>query len=66
MSHTPAFQYEIIRDNDTRKPQIARVYFDGGKTVDFMFGHFLSERKIVEMLPKVVMDSKKRSGRKLA
>ena len=64
MPRTAAFKYEIIRDMDTRKPQIARVYFDDGTSADFTFGHYLSERRIVEMLPRVVMDSKKKYGKR--
>lgn len=64
MSRTPAFQYEIIRDMDIRRPQIARVYFDDGKTKDFYFGHYDSQKRIIETLPKMVMDSQKPDRRK--
>ncbi|MEK5107216.1 hypothetical protein MHI57_10730 [Cytobacillus sp. FSL K6-0129] len=53
-----AFTYEIIRGEDTRKPQLARVTFDDGCSVDYLFGHYLSESKISEMLPRLVMDAK--------
>jgi hypothetical protein len=56
MSRTPAFTYEIVQPMDTRKPQIARVYFDDGSTQDFQFGHYTTGRRISEMLPRMVMD----------
>jgi hypothetical protein len=56
MSRTPAFKYEVIQSFDTRKPQIARVYFDDGSTQDFQFGHYVTGSRISELLPKLIMD----------
>ena len=60
MSRTPAFKYELINASTYRQPQIARVYFDDGTTREFKFGHHVSKRRIVEMLPRIVMDQVKR------
>ncbi|MBD7939545.1 hypothetical protein H9655_21105 [Cytobacillus sp. Sa5YUA1] len=53
-----AFTYEIIRGKGYRKPQLARVTFDDGSSVDYLFGHYLSEQAIADMLPRLVMDAK--------
>lgn len=57
MSRTPAFDYEIINAGTYRQPQIARVFFDDGTTREFKFGPHVSRRQIVEMLPRIVMDT---------
>ncbi|KAB2332930.1 hypothetical protein [Bacillus mesophilum] len=53
-----AFRYEIIRGSGFRQPQITRVIFDDGSTAEFKLGHYLSKRKIIELLPRMVMDSR--------
>lgn len=53
-----AFKYEIIRGEGCRQPQLARVTFDDGSSVDYLFGHYLSKQAIAGMLPRLVMDAK--------
>jgi hypothetical protein len=66
MSGAKAFTYEVIRDVETRSPQIARVFFEDGDSKDFYFGHHVSEKRIIETLPKMVMDARKYNERKKA
>ncbi|MCA1319791.1 hypothetical protein LC085_07675 [Bacillus tianshenii] len=53
MSGTPAFTYEIIRNG--KQPQMVEVLHKGILQT-YSFGTDVSERRIIEMLPRLVMD----------
>lgn len=61
MSGTPAFTYEIIRNGN--RPQQVEVNQDG-KVSTFLFGPHVTQRKIAEALPRLLMDfrSKRRTA----
>ncbi|KMJ59395.1 hypothetical protein AB685_00445 [Bacillus sp. LL01] len=53
MSGTPAFSYEIIRNG--KQPQKVEVLHKG-ELKTFLFGTDVSKRRIVEMLPRLILD----------
>lgn len=63
MSGMPAFTFEINRNG--RKPQVVNVVIDE-ETRQFLFGPDVSEKSIVQQLPRLIMDAKFKPRRKAA
>lgn len=61
VSGTPALSYEIKRNG--RLPQVVSVEHEGVFR-QFQFGAYVSEKRIVEMLPRLVLDFRTRSRKK--
>lgn len=62
MSGQPALTYEIKRSGN--RPQEVTVTHEG-KTQVFKFGPHVPERKVIEMLPRLVMDFRTRRRKKV-
>ncbi|WP_404459465.1 hypothetical protein [Sutcliffiella horikoshii] len=63
MSGIPAFTYEIIKNG--KQPQKVEVLYKG-ELQTFSFGPDVSKRRIVEMLPRLVMDFRFRNRKRVS